>query len=143
MEPISVALLAALAGGAGGEVGREAWAGLSALVRRRFRRPDGNEDASAVSSGEAELARLADAPDDTTRAHALSTALAVRAALDAEFHAGLRQWRESAERLDTGTVHNSISGGTFSAPVIQGRDFWSPSFTASTAPPTDEPDQQA
>jgi hypothetical protein len=33
LEPISMGLLAALAGGAGGELGRQAWAGLSALVR--------------------------------------------------------------------------------------------------------------
>ncbi|MGW0712100.1 hypothetical protein ACWD4G_40175 [Streptomyces sp. NPDC002643] len=32
MEPISIALLAALAGGAGGEFGRQTWAGLRAAV---------------------------------------------------------------------------------------------------------------
>lgn len=41
MEPVSVGLLAALAGGAGGELGRQVWAALSALVRRPFRRDEG------------------------------------------------------------------------------------------------------
>lgn len=146
MEPISVALLAALAGGLGGEAGREAWASLSALVRRPFRRPETNTPAQLPSSGEAELARLAGSPDDPGGAHALSTALAVRAALDAEFHAALRHWRDEAERLDTGSVHNEIRGGTFSGPVLQGRDFSGITFSGAPRDPaggTGEPGQNA
>ncbi|MET7296410.1 hypothetical protein ABZS79_30600 [Streptomyces griseoloalbus] len=136
MDPISVGLLAALAGGVGGEVGRQAWAGLSALVRRPFRNGQETEDASAVSSGEVELAELERAPADPTRAQALSTALAVRAALESDFRAGLERWHEQAKLVRTGDgeVHNTISGGTFHGPTLQGRDFSGASFT--TPPPT-------
>lgn len=125
-------LLAALAGGAGGEVGRQAWAGLSALVRRPFQRGQETAGRSAVSSGEAELARLEHAPADPARAQALSTALAVRAAADVDFQAGLQRWHEQAKLVRTGDgeVHNVISGGTFHGPAVQGRDFSGVSFTA-------------
>ncbi|QJT05532.1 hypothetical protein G9272_38775 [Streptomyces asoensis] len=153
MEPISVALLAALAGGAGGEAGRQAWAALSELVRRPFRRDgdrdgdgdgDGNTGAPAAGSAEPELVRLAAAPDDATLARALSTALAVRAARDADFQAGLRRWHElagtlHADEVHTGDVHSEITGGTFAGPVLQGRDFSGLSFT-TPAPPRVDPD---
>ncbi|MDF3143964.1 MULTISPECIES: hypothetical protein [unclassified Streptomyces] len=134
MDPVSVGLLAALAGGAGGELGRQAWAGLTALVRRPFRR-DAGEEAPAVSSGDAELARLEQDPADQQQAQALSTALAVRAALDTDFRTGLEAWQEQAKLVSTGdgTVHNTISGGTQHGPVLQGRDFSGLSFT--TPPP--------
>ncbi|MFF9819734.1 hypothetical protein [Streptomyces sp. NPDC014006] len=134
MDPVSVGLLAALAGGAGGELGQQAWAGLTALVRRPFRRNAG-EEAPVVSSGEAELARLAQDPADQQYAQALSTALAVRAALDTAFRNGLAAWQEQAKLVSTGdsTVHNTISGGTQHGPVLQGRDFSGLSFT--TPPP--------
>jgi hypothetical protein len=138
VDPISVALLAALAGGAGGEMGRQAWAGLSSLVRRPFLRAQGDSSgAPAVSSGAAELARLEEDPDDPERAHALSTALAVRAVLDADFHTGLRQWHEQAKLVRTGEgeVHNTISGGVQHGPVLQGRDFSGISFPISLPPP--------
>ncbi|MFF3201450.1 hypothetical protein [Streptomyces sp. NPDC002962] len=155
MEPISVALLAALAAGAGGEAGREAWATLSELVRRPFRRDgrndgsgdgsgdgegegEGNAGAPAAGSAEPELVRLAADPDDAALARALSTALAVRAAGDADFRAGLARWHELAGPLRTGDVHNEISGGTFTGPVLQGRDFSGLSFTIP-APPSVDP----
>ncbi|MEV5957013.1 hypothetical protein AB0M11_25145 [Streptomyces sp. NPDC051987] len=132
MDPVSIGLLAALAGGAGGEIGRQSWAGLSALVRRPLRHQDNGQD-GAVSSGETELAGLARAPGDAARAQALSTALAVRAALDPDFRTDLRRWHEEAQRVHTGgEVHNEISGGTFHGPVQQGRDF---SGLALTSPP--------
>ncbi|WP_316756568.1 hypothetical protein [Streptomyces herbicida] len=136
MDPVSVGLLAALAGGAGGEVGRQAWAGLTELVRRPFRR-EGSGRATAVSSGEPELVRLAGDPGDQGRAQALSTALAVRAALDEDFRTGLAAWAEQAELVRTGdgAVTNTISGGTQYGPVVQGRDFSSLTFTATSPPP--------
>ncbi|WP_344366698.1 hypothetical protein [Streptomyces gobitricini] len=136
MDPVSVGLLAALAGGVGGEVGRQTWAGLSALVRRPFQSGRGSGQVSAVSSGEAELVALGQAPADVTRAQALSTALAVRAAVDDEFGDGLRQWHEQAKLVRTGDgeVINMISGGTQNGPVVQGRDFSGISIT--TAPPS-------
>lgn len=135
MNPVSVRLLAALASGAGGETGRQAWAGLSALVRRPFRGGHDTEDAAAMGSGEVELAQLERAPTDRAPARALSTALAVRAALDANFSADLEQWHQQARLALTGngTVHSTISGGTFSGPTLQGRDFSGISFIA--APP--------
>ncbi|MEV5901451.1 hypothetical protein [Streptomyces sp. NPDC052127] len=154
MEPISVALLAALAGGAGGEAGRQAWETLSELVRRPFRRDgsgDGNSDGGgggntgdpATGSAEPELVRLAAQPDDAALARALSTALAVRAAGDAEFRAGLVRWHRLAGSSHHGDVHNEISGGTFNSPVLQGRDFSGLSFTTPAPrrvdPGTDTP----
>lgn len=137
MDPISVALLAALAGGASGEIGRQAWVGLSTLVRRPFRRGQGDSpDAPVMSSGETELARLEEAPSDPIHAQALSTALAERAAVDADFRSGLQQWHEQAKRVRTGDgeVHNEITGGTFHGPALQGGTFSGISFT--TPPPT-------
>ncbi|MCX5559559.1 hypothetical protein OG219_26650 [Streptomyces sp. NBC_00038] len=130
MDPVSVGLLVALAGGAGGEVGRQAWTGLTALVRRPLRRGEDGRGSSVFSSGEAELVRLGQAPGDASRAQALSTALAVRAAMDEDFHALLRQWYEGAKLVRTGDggTHNTVTGGTFSGPVLQGRDFSGNSF---------------
>ncbi|MET8857202.1 hypothetical protein [Streptomyces sp. NPDC004579] len=135
MDPVSVGLLVALAGGAGGEVGRQAWAGLSALVRRPFGRNDGGQ-APAVSSGEAELVRLAAEPDDQSRAQSLSTALAVRAAVDENFRTRLVDWQAQAKLVRTGdgAVTSTISGGTQNGPVVQGRDFSNLTFT--TPPPS-------
>lgn len=146
MDPISAALLAALAGGAGGELGRQAWAGLTALVRRPIGR--GQRDSAqppAVSTGEAELAQLQEEPQDVARAQALSIALAVRAAVDSGFSAGLRHWHEQAKLVRTGDgdVHNTVSGGTQSGPVLQGRDFSGISFTASAPPPAQGGETQA
>ncbi|GAA2724534.1 MULTISPECIES: hypothetical protein [Streptomyces] len=137
MDPVSVGLLAALAGGAGGELGRQAWAGLGALVRRPFRREGGGQ-APAVSSGEAELVRLAGDPGDQGRAQVLSTALAVRAALDEDFRTGLAAWQEQAARVTTGdgAVVNTVSGGTQYGPVVQGRDFSNLTFTSPPIPPS-------
>jgi hypothetical protein len=133
MDPVSVGLLAALAAGAGGEVGREAWAGLTALVRRPFGRRggDGNGVEPAVSTGEAELTRLAQNPADPNSAQALSTALAVRAALDTDFRTALAAWHEQAHPAlaEVGSVHNSISGGVQHGPVLQGRNFSGLAFT--------------
>ncbi|MFF0416419.1 hypothetical protein ACFYUY_39065 [Kitasatospora sp. NPDC004745] len=137
VEPISMVLLAALAGGAGGEAGKQAFASLGALVRRPFQRSDGMP---AVSSGEAELVALerSTAPENV---HALGTALAVRAALDPEFRTGLQQWHDRAKLVRTGDggVANTVSGGTFHAPVQQGRDFSGTSFPATPPAPPAEP----
>ncbi|MEU1519021.1 hypothetical protein ABZ490_43980 [Streptomyces sp. NPDC005811] len=136
MDPVSVGLLAALAGGAGGEVGQQAWAGLSALVRRPFRR-DGGGQGLAGSSGEAELVHLSEDPGDQGRAQALSTALAVRAELDEDFRTRLAAWQEQAKLVLTGdgAVTNTVSGGTQNGPVVQGRDFSHLTFTTTPPPP--------
>ncbi|MEV7585649.1 hypothetical protein [Streptomyces erythrochromogenes] len=134
MDPVSVALLSALAGGVAGEVGRQTWTTLGALVRRPFGRGGGNTP--SVSSGEAELTRLAADPGDQGRAQALSTALAVRAAVDEDFRADLAAWQEQAAlvRTEDSAVTNIVSGGTQNGPVIQGKDFSNLTFNAAPAP---------
>ena len=127
MDPISAAALAALAGGVGGEAGRQVWTALSALVRRPFRHSEADSEAGAlvVSSGEAELTALAQDPSELERAQRLSTALAVRAALNAEFRLALESWWQQAQsvRTNEGAVTNQVSGGTQYGPVVLGRDF--------------------
>jgi hypothetical protein len=137
MDPISIGLLAALAGGAAGELGRQAWAGLSALVRQPFRRGRDAATAPQVSTGELELTALRQAPDDQARAQALSAALAARSSLDPDFDAGLRQWHEAARLIprEDGDVRNSISGGNQYGPVLQGRNFSGLSFNTQPPPP--------
>ncbi|WP_063836151.1 hypothetical protein [Actinacidiphila yeochonensis] len=130
MDPISAAALTGLAGGVGGEAGRQAWTALGALVHRPFRHGAGSgaaDDESrtlAVSSGAAELAALVQDPGDVERAQRLSTALAVRAALSSEFRSALESWWEQAQSVRAnGGVENRISGGTQHGPVLMGRDF--------------------
>ncbi|MFC8428077.1 hypothetical protein [Streptomyces sp. NPDC057253] len=133
MDPVSVGLLVALAGGAGGELGREVWAGLSALVRRPFRR--GDVDPPAIGTGESELTRLAQDPSDESAAQTLSTTLSVRAALDPDFRTALTAWHGQARqvRIEDHTVHNTISGGTQHGPVLQGGSFTNLTFTQAPA----------
>ncbi|MDN3264925.1 hypothetical protein QWJ26_35015 [Streptomyces sp. CSDS2] len=121
MDSISAELLVTMATGAAGEAGRQLWAALSGLVRRR---PAAGEEPEPAT-GEVELASLAEAPHDVARALALSEVLAVRAERDPSFLAGLTRWHEQARRLETGQgdTSNSISGGTQNGPVLQGRDF--------------------
>ncbi|WP_051732177.1 hypothetical protein [Kitasatospora phosalacinea] len=119
MDPISLGLLAALAGGAGGELGKQCWNGLTALVRRPFQ----HAAAAAVSSGEAELVALERDPQNAEAASRLNTALAVRAALEPEFGPELERWHGQARSVLSGdTIHNEISGGTFNSVLtIQGK----------------------
>ncbi|WP_206323795.1 hypothetical protein [Streptomyces sp. HNM0574] len=142
MDPVSVGLLTAVAGGAGGELGRQVWTGLSALVRRPFGR-GGNGQAVEVSSGEPELVALERAPDEVEHAQALSTALAVRAAVDPEFAPALREWVREAEQAREargGDVHNEIRGGTFNGITIQGRDIHHMNVHQPPAAPREDPE---
>ncbi|MBD0709079.1 MULTISPECIES: hypothetical protein [unclassified Streptomyces] len=133
MDPITVAALTALAGSVAGDFGHQAWQGLTALVRRPFRRgAAGDGEVVGVSSGELEVAELESDPADPLRAQALATALGVRAALDGEFRASLEEWwRDTQSGTPDAEVHNSISGGTQYGPVIQGRDFSGLTFDTS------------
>ncbi|WP_240152085.1 hypothetical protein [Streptomyces mobaraensis] len=123
MDPISASALAALVGGAGGEAGRQLWQSLAALVRRPFS-DDAPEPSPTLqlSTAEPELTALQNATGDPARAQALATALANRAAADAEFRRNLEEWWQRARPLATssGNVHNNISGGAHYAPVLQG-----------------------
>src|SRR5689334_8723715 len=137
MDPVSVGLLAALAGGAGGELGRQTWEGLSALVRRPFRGADGANGADTTAgAGLAELEELQQDPDSGQRARELSNALERRAGRDPGFRAALATWHEQAKRVHSeGSVRNTISGGAQHGPVLIGRDFTGVSFTTSPPPP--------
>ncbi|MET7647929.1 hypothetical protein ABZS83_30715 [Streptomyces sp. NPDC005426] len=130
MEPISAIILAALAGGLAGEAGRETWTALAELVRRPLRRgrADEQDGGAEVSSGEAELVRLAESPTNHERAQQLSTALAVRSALDSDFRAHLDQWVPRARQAHEAaqpqaSVTNVFSAQEQNAPVFQARDI--------------------
>ncbi|MGW4627707.1 hypothetical protein [Streptomyces rubiginosohelvolus] len=143
MDPITAAALAALAGSVGSEAGRQAWAGLAALVRRPFRHGTVPEPTTNVlpraRSGELELAALQEDSTDLNRAQALATALHVRAALDEDFRLRLEEWWQGVQ-VAGGEVHNSVSGGTQYGPVIQGRDF--SNLTFHMARGAEEPDRE-
>jgi hypothetical protein len=138
MDPVTIgAVLAAIAGGAGGALGGQLWAGVSALVRRPFRRAHAAEEATAaLSNGSAELVALEQVPTDVQRAVALAGVLVARADADSEFRDALAAWWEHACQIYIGgDVASTIHGGTFHGPVLQGRDFTGLTFgpPASTA----------
>ena len=146
MDPVTIgAVLAAVVGGAGGALGSQVWAGISALVRRPFHRAQAVGDpADPLPSGSAELAALEQAPADQGRAVALAEVLVARADADGEFREALEAWWKQASqvRVGGGDATNSISGGTFQGPVLQGRDFSGQTFnTAPPAPPAVPPPQ--
>jgi len=139
MDPATIgAVLAAVAGGAGGALGSQVWAGVSALVRRPFRQAGASGAAVASASGAAELAALEQAPADERRGVALAEVLIARAVADGGFLAALDAWWAEASQVHIGgDVANTIGGGTFHGPVLQGRDFTGLSFGSPTpAPPT-------
>ncbi|WP_034270619.1 hypothetical protein [Actinospica robiniae] len=128
MDPISVGLLAAIAGGAGGEMGKQAWASLTALVRKPLRHTRTGPAQPGVSVGENELVALQNRPGDLALAQRLSTALAVRSTLDQDFALALTAWLAQAARIEPempqdNSVTNTISGGTFHGPVVMGRNI--------------------
>jgi hypothetical protein len=145
MDPVTIgAVLAAVAGGAGGALGAQVWAGVGVLVRRPFRRDRPAPDAgAAVSSGEVELAALQEDPAGG-RAVALAEVLVARAAADFGFGEALAGWWGLASQVQVGgDVTNTISGGTFQGPVLQGRDFTNLSFGSSAPPGPSGPPQDA
>ncbi|WP_323384208.1 hypothetical protein [Streptomyces calidiresistens] len=140
-------LLLALAGGAGGELGRQSWNGLAALVRRPFRRGDQPPEVgerAEVAPAEPELVALEEAPADEERGRALSAALAYRAAVDVDFRAGLEEWVSRAREVRVAGVEvkNTISGGSFHGPVIQGNNFSGLTWTTSPLPPPANPEDR-
>jgi hypothetical protein len=147
MDPVTIgAVLLAIVSGAGGGLGSQLWAGVSALVRRPFRhRQAADATAASVSSGEAELAALERATADEGRAVALAEVLVARAGADAEFSRALEGWWDQASLMRTGegNVTNTISGGTFYEPVLQGRDFSGLTFGAAPDVPPPVPPSQA
>ena len=140
MDPVTIgAVLLAVVGGAGSQLGMQLWEGVVSLVRGPFRRKAAaSGDAAAaevVPAGEAELAALQQAPGDRHKAVALAEALLARSGADTEFRRELESWWQQAEpiRASIGNVANTISGGTQQGPVLQGRDFSNITFSAAPA----------
>jgi hypothetical protein len=142
MDPVTLgAVLAAIVGGVGGQLGSQLWDGAVSLVRRPFRhRADASGDAATramVPSGEAELAALQEGTDDQRKAVALAEVLLARSSADQHFQQALENWWERAApiRASIGNVTNTISGGTQHGPVLQGRDFSNITFGAAPSGP--------
>ncbi len=143
MDPVTIgAVLAAVAGGAGGALGSQVWEGACRLVRRPFHRAKAGVDNAAMApSGVVELAALQQAPTDERRAVALAQVLVARARTDDGFAAGLAAWWEQARQVEvqvSGDVTNTVSGGAQYGPVLQGRDFTGLTF-GTPAPPEPPP----
>jgi hypothetical protein len=142
MDPVTIgAVLAAVAAGAGGALGSQVWAGVTALVSRRFRHVHAIGTATLVPSGAAELAALEQSPADERRAIDLAEVLVARADFDAGFRRALQAWWEQASQIQIGggDVANTVSGGTQYGPVLQGRDFTGLTFGSPAAPPVQDP----
>ncbi len=76
------------------------------------------------------------------RAVALAEVLVARAGADAGFAEALAAWWEQASQVRAGgDVANTVSGGTFYGPVLQGRDFTGLTFGSPTVPPPAAPAQ--
>jgi hypothetical protein len=146
VNPVALgAVLLAIVTGVSEALGDQLWAGVVSLVRRpsRGKETTGGE-AVAVGSGEAELLALQESPNDRQQAVALAEVLLARAEVDAEFENGLKQWWQQAEpvRKQIGNVTNTISGGNFLGPVLQGRDFTNLTFGAPPTSPASPPEDQ-
>ena len=118
MEPVSVALLLALAGGVGGEAGKQVWTELVRLVRRTFRRgSSGDHKTYGVNSP--------DVPLDAARlAEQLSELLSTRAEVDPDFQKGLRAWMDRAETRRIEQRINASGQNAMAMGVIGGNIYY-------------------
>lgn len=131
MDPVTVgAVLAAIAGGAGGALGSQLWAGLCALVRRPFMH------GPAAESGETQLSALEKEPSDRARAVALAEALLTRAERDSDFEKALSDWWSQAGQIQVVSteVRNVVRGGTFYGPVVQSGNVSGLAFGSAAKP---------
>jgi tetratricopeptide (TPR) repeat protein len=130
MDAVTIgAVLLAILSGAGGQVGSQLWAGLTALVRRPLHRDQDAESSVAESlepapSGEAELAALAQAPDDERKALVLAEVLLARARTDMTFGSALENWWEQAAlvRFRQEKITNTVTVRNNYGTILQG-DF--------------------
>ncbi|MFD8864788.1 MULTISPECIES: hypothetical protein [unclassified Streptomyces] len=133
MDPLTAGALIAVVSGAGGEAGRRALEGLSALSRRVLRRgaadpgadPAGDPGADPAGDGEPVTIPY----DDPEQLRRLAELLVERARQDPELSRDLAAWmsRYGTPSGEAGAVHNSVSGDArITGPVIQGRDFHGP-----------------
>ena len=103
MDPVTIgALFAAVAGGVGGALGSQVWAGISALARRPFRRDHAAAVTMAAPGGEAELAALEQAPADHRRGKVLGEVLGARADAGGGFRVALQVWWAQARQIEVG-----------------------------------------
>lgn len=107
-------------GGAGCEVGRQVWVDLGTLVRHPLRGGQDTDDASTVSSGPAELAELDRFPVDPVRVQALSSALAPRAAEDADLRRSGLGSRGCCGRVGVWAGRGGDAGGDRFGDVVGG-----------------------
>jgi len=127
VDPVTMSLLLAVAGGAGGAMGDQIWSGLGALAKRPFHRGGGKTPALAAGSappaesGAEEWAALATNPRDQAAAGRLAESLTAHAAVDGEFSRALTAWSTvaSQEYPQVNIVHNQISDSTVYGTVIQ------------------------
>jgi hypothetical protein len=140
MEPISLGLLMALVGGAGGEMGKQAWTKLAALVRRPSHRSTTAgypAEIGTTNTGETELTALEHAPDNEALAEALLQALALRAAHNPDFKADLQAWHDQAHLISITNqntkAHVVLHDATFNAPTVVGRDFSGPIYLSGSS----------
>ena len=137
MDPVTMgAVLAAIAGGAGGALGSQAWNGFCALIRRQFRHGLADDDLKAgLPGGDRSLAALEQHPGDVRSATELAEALIRQAGTDGEFGRELAAWWEQARQVQlVDQVSNTISGGVQYGPVLQGRDFGGLNFGSQAGP---------
>jgi hypothetical protein len=144
MNPTTLsAVLLAVVTGTSEALGSRLWAGMASLVRRPPRnKHDYGHETAVVSSGEAELAALEQAPGDKDKALALAEKLMARADADSKFRQGLAAWWRQAEpiRVSIWGITNTISGGIQQGPVLQGRDFSNLNIGATQMPPPNDRD---
>lgn len=137
MDPITVgAVILAITTGGAEALGVRLWDGLVSIVRRPARAHESSDGQPlAVESGHAELEALQQSPADRQKAVALAQALLARANGDPDFDKALLGWWEQAKpvRAITENVTNTISGGTFNGPVLQGHDYSGLTFGSTTA----------
>jgi hypothetical protein len=136
MDPTTLAaVLVAVVTGASEALSGQLLTGLVTLVKRPWHRKTPEAAPPALPPGEAELQALKSAPHDQQIALALAEVLLARSQADASFREAFGQWWARAEpvRASLGDVTNTISGGSQSGPVLQGRDFTN--LTFGTIPP--------
>lgn len=128
MDAVTIgAVLLAILGGAGSQLGTQLWTGMSALVRRPFQSGSDREKETRQKghdrTGETELLALERVPDESRALH-LAEILLERAASDLEFGRELENWWDTTRpvRDGTGTVPNAINVRQNYGVILQG-DF--------------------
>ena len=114
VEPVTAALLLAVATGASEAVSGNAWEGLSSLVHRWYKRGEGG-DGDAVDS----LDRLRRDNGAADAAERLARALAERAGTNAAFRAELTAWQATAGQVYLPST--VITGGSQGTVLTAGR----------------------